>query len=334
MHKVCSLCQINQANKKNTHYLTDSIIRTALNLDGSNVREKGFNFTFDSQNPNVELKFQKIDEVTLLKETGRLPTEDEIEEAKKIPFSVDYVFCKSCEDRFTEIENSFNRKILSKLRGQDLSGLSVVEFEDVKICRDFFYIQVFRSAVAGMLDLPPNVVGKLRDSLFNDADDRNFSLKVMHLETLGDQAEYTRHIVGFTSDKNPFVIYMNDFIIQICEEGIEPAFLHIYGISKESDYYVNFNLNEKKFIIEIVKNEERNKYIKRVVDEQMNRMIKMYESWIGAVWRKVFQSNIPREELSEFFIELSYKNGFLAHKFSKYEMSKLIAEFIYRKKNN
>ncbi|MBK8657107.1 MAG: hypothetical protein IPN20_25120 [Haliscomenobacter sp.] len=39
---ICALCAKNEANKKNTHYLTDGIIRSCLNEDGSNVREKGF----------------------------------------------------------------------------------------------------------------------------------------------------------------------------------------------------------------------------------------------------------------------------------------------------
>ena len=38
---LCKLCSQREADKKNTHYLTDSIIRTCLNKDGSNIREQG-----------------------------------------------------------------------------------------------------------------------------------------------------------------------------------------------------------------------------------------------------------------------------------------------------
>jgi len=58
---------------------------------------------------------------------GRYSTDEEIEDAKNVPFSVDYVFCASYEDIFSKIEASFVKKILPKFRGKELSGLDKLE---------------------------------------------------------------------------------------------------------------------------------------------------------------------------------------------------------------
>jgi hypothetical protein len=41
---ICALCKEREANKKNTHYLTDGVIRSCLNHDGGNERENGLYF--------------------------------------------------------------------------------------------------------------------------------------------------------------------------------------------------------------------------------------------------------------------------------------------------
>jgi len=58
---------------------------------------------------------------------GRQPTDEEIENAKKIPFSVDYVFCNQCENLFSEIENFFIDIILPKFRNSDLDDINNIE---------------------------------------------------------------------------------------------------------------------------------------------------------------------------------------------------------------
>ena len=79
---ICKLCKVREANKKNTHYLTDSIIRTCLNLDGSNTREAGFYFDISNNTPFVDFNFQRgTSVVELEKPLGRPATDEEIEKA-------------------------------------------------------------------------------------------------------------------------------------------------------------------------------------------------------------------------------------------------------------
>src|SRR5687768_3219748 len=99
----CALCQIREADKKNTHFLTDSIIRSCLNFDGSNEREKGFYYDISTDKTFTDFNFQRVGEEVIEKAVGRLATDEELEKARKIPFSVDYVFCTACESIFTKI---------------------------------------------------------------------------------------------------------------------------------------------------------------------------------------------------------------------------------------
>ncbi len=80
---LCKLCLEREANKKNTHYLTDAIIHTCLNLDGTNEREKGLYFALDNTNPFIDFNFQRLDELTLEATIGRKPTDEEIENNEK-----------------------------------------------------------------------------------------------------------------------------------------------------------------------------------------------------------------------------------------------------------
>ena len=82
----CALCKTNDADKKNTHFLTDSIIRTCLNENGENIREKGFYFDISNDTPFVDFNFQRHTTVEKLISTlGREPNEEEIEKAKILP---------------------------------------------------------------------------------------------------------------------------------------------------------------------------------------------------------------------------------------------------------
>lgn len=56
---ICALCKNREADKKNTHYLTDGIIRSCLNQDGSGDREKGFYFDLSNKSSYVEFNFKE-----------------------------------------------------------------------------------------------------------------------------------------------------------------------------------------------------------------------------------------------------------------------------------
>lgn len=140
---VCELCSLEKNLKSNTHYLTDFIIRTALNEDGVNLRDKGLYFNIDPDYLFKEIKFQRATSPEKLEEIlGRPTTEQEnIEAQNTIEFSVDDKFCKECEDKFGIIEVNFNYNILKYYRSQRFyEDQNLIQFDvsESKIVRLFY----------------------------------------------------------------------------------------------------------------------------------------------------------------------------------------------------
>ena len=257
---ICKFCKVKEADKKNTHYLTDAIIRSCLNFGGVNEREKGGYFSFDNNSLFTRFKFQRNTNVEDIKKIlGEEPTEEEIENAKNNnPCSVDYVFCSECEKKFTEIETEFIQKILPKFREEDLTGKKDIHISDNILCRNFFYLQIFRSAVcnAEIYQLPPEFIEKLRTILFNKAKDTFIPLSVTYLPTIGEPKSYTGNRVECVSNQNPYIIFMNDFVIQCYDNEYNITF-DKFGVLNKNDYKKYINIDEKEFVFKIVSNEKR-----------------------------------------------------------------------------
>jgi len=241
---VCALCKEREANKKNTHYLTDGIIRSCLNQDGSGEREKGFYFDLSNKSAFVEFNFQRETSVEKLEESlGRQPTDEEIQNAKNIPFSVDFVFCNQCENIFSEIENIFIDTILPRFRNTNLNGVNQININERKEVRLFFYLQVWRTHICeNTLKLSGVAAENLRKIILNyqtiTLDElNNYPLSVTYLQTTGDLKEYTTNFVGFTNDKNPYLIFLNDFVIQFFELTESIRFFDFHGLNTVDKFH-------------------------------------------------------------------------------------------------
>lgn len=240
---TCALCKEREADKKNTHFLTDGIIRSCLNLDGSKEREKGFYFDLSNNNAFVEFNFQRGTSIDKLEASlGRQVSDDEIEKAKAIPFSVDNVFCSVCESYFTEIVNKFLAETLPKFRNTNLSEKDKIGFDDVKSIRLFFYLQVWRTSVCDdTLKISGDASENLRKIILNfktikDSELNHFPISVTYLETIGDEQEYTTNYVGYSSDTNPNLIFFNDIVIQFYEREDTIRYFDFYGLNSNETF--------------------------------------------------------------------------------------------------
>lgn len=270
MKIICALCKEEKESKKNTHYLTDKIIRSCLNQDGCNEREKGLYYDISNTNSEVKFGFQRNTTRKRLEDKlGREATEEEIEQAKHNPFSVDTVFCKTCEERFRSIEDRFINKILPRFRQQNLNEKKYLKLDDSKLIRLFFLLQIWRTSECEetfvLSDATKEDLRKLILQSF-DADEREikkYPLTINYLQTLGGDEEYTRNAVGTTcGSKQPRIIFMNDFIIQFYEKESDVRFDNFYGLNNIKDYKRYINLKENSFCIKISSNIERLEFLK------------------------------------------------------------------------
>ena len=292
----CSLCNTAEADKSNTHYLTDAIIRTCLNIDGINKREQGYYFGFSNSDPFVEFNFQRDTPVSKIEEElGRAITDEEIEKALGREFAVDNIFCSKCEDLFGEIENPFIKDILPLFRQSDLAGTKKMSFVNKPIVRLFFLLQVWRTAVCDpAFKISPDSHEKLRTLLLNHKKDdvvavTSFPLVVTYLETRGAEKEYTSNFVGLATSKNYNIILMNDFIIQFFDNRNAIKFYSYYQLNAKSDFSQFVNVNETEFNLKVFKDEKRKRFLATIVfNIKVKPALKFYAGLFYELWFKCF----------------------------------------------
>jgi hypothetical protein len=332
---ICELCKKREANKKNTHYLSDGIIRKCLNIGGSNERERGYYFDISNENPFVEFNFQRIDEVNLEKALGRNPSEEELENARQIPFSVDYVFCSVCEKSFTEIESAFSAKILPKLRDADLKNINFLSFEEVSLLRIFFYIQIWRNSICEeIFTLKKDTQEELRQIIFNNQtiNINHFPLAITYLETLGGDIAFTGNCVGSTSDKNPYLILMNDFVIQFFEDRNSIKYLEFYGLNDMNDFKKFVNYEEEMFNVKILKNDKRKEFFYNIIkSEKVKKSLSFLEKTFELIWQSKFYSFPPKQIKAEYIRGLVDSDNTSVLKYSQKQIEEYTEKFIWNR---
>lgn len=333
---LCALCKLREATKKNTHYLTDGIIRSCLNQDGSNDREKGLYFDLSNDSPFIDFNFQRSTSVEQIEDTlGREINDTEIEAAKKIPYSVDDVFCPICEGIFTIIESRFSEKILPQLRGADLSHPNRVLIADWKLARLFFYLQIWRTSVCtDVVKLSKATAEALRQLILNHEQAEpealnQFPIVVTYLETLGGDKEYTTNLVGYTGHTDPNLIIMNDFVIQFYENADSVSWFDFYGLNDPATYEEFVNTDEDRFAVRVIHNQERKQLIRKMVDTEKGKpTVEAYKQMFTAGWYSVFREQPSAQTEQEFLDELLIKKTALGVKFTKEVVLHTIVDFV------
>lgn len=304
--RICALCKVHKADKQNTHYLSDAIIRRNLNLDGGNSRETGFYYTLGDE-PYAKFGFQRNTNIdSVQQELQREPTIDECKAARNNPFSVNDTFCKDCEDKFTSIETKFINEILPKIRKLN-SDSKEISIEDTKTTRLFFLLQLWRSSICDSdFNLPKDIEEIMRKILLNSNDCnldelKQFPISVSFLITDGDEKEFTNNITGFISDeKYTKVIIMNDFILQYYNPQNEFWFDNLYGINELKDYHQYINVNEEKFVMKVIANDKRLKILNNMQQAKAKEYV---HYWIGLFlqqWSTHFEKKPSTQVIAEF----------------------------------
>lgn len=328
----CALCGIEKEGKSNTHYLTDSIIRTCLNQDGINRKEKGLYLELDNE-ANSNVNFQRETNPDRVKSIiGREISDDDIEQAAKTPCSVDNVFCKECETKFNEeIESLFAKNLLPKFRNADLNNVASLNIQDNKLFRLFFLLQFWRTAVCDTdFKLPENLKKELRE-IFNQPLDsvtieqlNKFPLSVSYLVT--KDGEYTANQVLIMPNSDyPKVIMMNDFVIQLYEIGKSYPFYDLHGLNKLDDYQEYINVKESSFKIKVIPDIDKKNALTKILNDKANDFIQKNISDFRNKWIMKFGSPPSRDTIKQFCVGFSESENITHH---SELMKKYINDFI------
>ena len=325
-NNTCALCGVKMANKSNTHYLTDMIIRKCLNVEGCNAREKGRYHVISPYRISADFHYQtsvlseEIEEII-----GRTTTDEENQQEGKIPFSVDYVFCSDCEDIFTAIETNFKNSILPKFRKSSPHQAKelIIRGNDISKLRLFFYIQLWRSCVCGKMLLPNSLQQKLHNFILNyknPTDEINdILLSITYLETRRNE-DYTGNIVTFGTICNPYVIFMNDFVVQVYDSLENKHFYELYGINEASSFDQYINVGENEFRVKVVNDEKR----KEIMENFMREQAEIFRYGLQDIFIRVslyLYGRLPEpSQFDEFMIRINNKP--IGIRYSKSEIVK------------
>lgn len=337
---ICKLCLTKEADKTNTHYLTDYIIRSCLNqdgVDGDKNRDRGAYFDMSSGS-FPEFKYQrntspgKIEEVL-----GREATEDEIETMKRErDFSVDNFFCSECEARFGEIETDF-REIYVRFRRGEFGPPEVFfdKDEDILVIRLFFLLQVWRTAVCDISFILSNdaIEGLRKQILKPDLLTlKKYPLAITYLKTEGENIEYTSNRVGPSANmQHHAAIVMNDFVIQFYEKVSDFKYDDLYGINQSETFVKYINIYECSFVIRIASNEERKQINTNMNSESAERQMAFWIEGIKTMWKLYYQEDITEENKVKFVKCMTERTGL--NQYSKEEMKQKIIRFLREAKD-
>lgn len=253
--RVCALCKEKKADKKNTHYLTDSLFRS---IGGDGKREFGSYYDISNNTVAMRYIFQRNTPYEKIVESlGREPKSQEIEDAKRNPFSVNDVFCVNCERLFSKIEDQFTKLVLPIIENHALLHDDSIELDESRMMRLFCILQFWRCHVCNTgIRLKADVAEFFRESLrhaegCDDALLKQFPISVSYVKRKKEIGE-RNHYVGFTDSNNPFVVFLNNFVFQLFDSMEVVKYDSLYGINQEENYKEYINFNETHFKVKII----------------------------------------------------------------------------------
>lgn len=330
--KMCALCEERIADKKNTHYLSDGIIRQTLNVNGCNKRGYGSFCSFRTDSPYITYGFQQnVSPDEIQKELGHPANDLEIDNARNNKaFSVDYVFCSHCEKLFGRIEDDFTQRVLNKVRDKDLP-IGAFPLPEAILIRKFFYLQYLRTHLCNPeFRLSDNLHKLFRKIILNEIIDeatiKSIPIKVSFMLT-PTKVAHTENLVGMATGSNPYIIFMDEFVIQLFDNAESVRFIPLFGLNTEDKYQQQINYQEDAFEFSIISNEERKLFLDSFHDENAKKkktewiqlLIKMHVARTG---------DYPNPIVFQKFNSLLLKRDFYMNAYSEESMMQVFEECI------
>ena len=258
--KYCKLCEVNLADKTNSHLIPHFLIKTAINDGGTKEREKELVFGLSS-NGLVDVYFGRELSIEKIRETlGREETDEEIANRQN-PFTRDYLICTSCETKLSVLEgyiaqHFYNPLINGKKKDimYDSAGRSIITSTQPSphLFALLVYSIFWRTSVGdyGGFRLQPKIEESLRaylNSYLNVNIDQmvklleqSISLPYPIIATFAlssKDADTTANSIIAGSSRFPYFITANAMTFQLFEKPkqVKASVQHLHGLSQMID---------------------------------------------------------------------------------------------------
>lgn len=284
-NKICKLCKNAIADKTNSHILSHSLIKEAINYEGQNEREKEHSFSISPQNIEVYLGQSALTPDILEKIYNKELSYEEIDEIvtknTPNPYARDYIFCSNCEDRLGKIEGYFKENIYRKLKeGKPISNKNNTNL----VIRVFTYSLIWRISLVRFNDfqldakieeklrvildncLSKNTSEMLENLAKNKEDITAYPLILTFLEA-SPESDMTENVIWVDLyAKMPYFFIINNLAIQFYtkESHTRSTPRSFFGLTDLVKTKECVNFKEDNFKISVVNNENRLSILKEV----------------------------------------------------------------------
>lgn len=333
--EVCQLCLEREANKTGSHIFTWSLIGPAVNQAGRLDRDYEIAFAISTSTFTDKFIGRSVLPDDIDKVLGKTLSDEEIRCNDNF-FTVDNIFCRTCEERFKIAEDFFLDELLSPLRNDQItfdtleSGTQVANFSSNSIAIDILrlniYIQVWRASVVGFngfklksneeerlrklidLNLGSNLQETIEICAANSLLLRELPMIVIFLETddfsENNNSSSTRNYVGITRNVRPYFFMLNDIYVQLFFKSshVRSSIQHLFGLSNMLNRFECVNTNESDFKVVVLSAEDTINLLEKITSWLIRKVFYQFQSRFSYSFRYLFKEK-PSAELMKKTID-------------------------------
>ncbi len=269
----CRICQTNEANQTGAHILPAWMISSAFN-EGSNTRDHEIIWKIRVLNSPKPYFGREVKPEKIVETIGRDLSEDEIRNQIN-PITVDNMWCRDCEKRFSTIEEYFLNHIDRKTEDfNQCNDLCIITLENanVYLIRLFLYTLIIRADLSGFAGFrlypkaQKRLVRFLNKYLHSDLDEtiKNIEHSDKKSQLLSypyrliktEQAEVETSNLLYIHDRyeKPYCFMINRYILQFYGKGNHSlhrlsSFYGISGIISNAGNFRNYKEKDLKICL-------------------------------------------------------------------------------------
>ncbi|MBK9631944.1 MAG: hypothetical protein IPO62_12920 [Saprospiraceae bacterium] len=297
----CKLCLIGEITGIKSHIFTDSLIRSAIYIEGktkrgnqeamANISIEDIRYVYFGQDVLPEKRTELL---------GKIQDEIELEKTKNNPLINDRLVCNACENRFVQIESEFMQKIYSPILAKRI--LPKNDFFEFKgnlslVSLGFILINVWRASASKFNDwqLPlgdeeniRNVLNNCLDKTLNDSLDcfksniEKLKPYTYHLSFLEQSSgSPSENIVLIDEIANPYYFHLNRMTLFLSIDSFNSISIpnHLEKIYDKVNF-LKSSINFEVVKIGLISNESRFKLLKtffgRLSNNIMEHIVKTF----------------------------------------------------------
>lgn len=333
----CNLCKSNELDNTGSHYITESVARTAVSEEGKKGRDNEIMFSFSISTLGQNFIGRNINEEKIMELNGRAMTDAELAENENM--LIDYnLVCRPCEKKFNPIETKFITNVLrSKIEKNSTESSLVLDENDYKVTLLFLLINIWRTSASSKphYKIKGEYEEEIRiiidqieeDKIENIIDKIDFKSGLLSKirfatyylnQTTGQNSE---NQISITSDTNPHILILNQLVFLVFFEyptNFEKPSL-VSNFTSKNKIKTLLKGQPELLKVSYVSDEKRQKTLISIAKSQVKSLIKQVNYIVKTVHlelygfeanREIYKatkseiSQLPREQLNLHSINL------------------------------